>query len=335
MVIRHRQPVTKDESILTMTPEALARTVEDFLAGARDAVVLDDGAAVFDLAQAKYSISGEHNKCLLHLWSAERNLVRRVLDVEIKHEVLRLAVQRLGQTRPGKLEICRQRDRRTPTAKRAARLAYQRSLQRTLERRFPAWVASRLTTSADLERSFGPVYARGLLRRGQSGFAVLGVNPQETQASIDAALTFGILWLDACRLAQAGKVVVEGLKLFLPAGTSALTRERMAHLHPDAAKWQLYELEDREQTAQGNRGFRWRQRQDAAGPLDRRSRSRGALRGSDRTGSGADAGSRNGGHFGGRDRLPLPWTGICQGTHGPPSRLAPQHPRDRVWSGRG
>ncbi|HYM08972.1 MAG TPA: hypothetical protein VEU11_20640 [Terriglobales bacterium] len=229
-----------------MTPEALARTVEDFLAGARDAVVLDDGAAVFDLAQAKYSISGEHNKCLLHLWSAERNLVRRVLDVEIKQEVLRLAVQRLGQTRPGKLEICRQRDRRTPTAKRAARLAYQRSLQRTLERRFPAWVASRLTTSADLERSFGPVYARGLLRRGQSGFAVLGVNPQETQASIDAALTFGILWLDACRVAQAGRVVVEGLKLFLPAGTAILTRERMAHLHPDAAKWQLYELDDRE-----------------------------------------------------------------------------------------
>src|SRR4029078_5827791 len=144
------------------------------------------------------------------------------------------------------LELCGQRDRRTPTAKRAARLAYQRSLQRTLERRFPTYVASPLTTSLDLERSFGPIYARGMLRRGQSGLAVLGVNPQETQSAIDAALTFGILWLDACRLAQAGKVMVEGLKLFLPAGASALTRERMAHLHPDAARWQLYELEDRE-----------------------------------------------------------------------------------------
>jgi hypothetical protein len=225
----------EEETILTMTPEAL-------LAGARDAIVLDDGAAVFDLAQAQYSISGKRNKCLLHLWSAERNLVRRVLDVEIKHEVLRLAVQRLGQTRPGKLEICRPRDQRTPTAKRAARLVYQGS-QRILERRFPTYVASRLTTSADLERSFGPIYARGLLRRGQSGFAFLGVN---TQASIDAVLTFGILWLDACRQAQAGKMVVEGLKLFLPAGRSALTRERMAHLHQNAAKWQLYELENRE-----------------------------------------------------------------------------------------
>jgi hypothetical protein len=75
---------------------------------------------------------------------------------------------------------------------------------------------------------------------------VLGVNPQETQSSIDASLTFGILWLEACRLAQAGKMVVEGLKLFLPAGTSALIRERMAHLHHGAAKWQLYELENRE-----------------------------------------------------------------------------------------
>ncbi|MGC2186597.1 MAG: hypothetical protein WA637_25240, partial [Terriglobales bacterium] len=238
--------IREGESILTVTPEALARTIEDFLAGARDAIVLDEGAAMFDLARARYSISGERNKCLLHLWSDERNMVRRVLDVEIKHEVLRLAVQRLGQTHPSKLEICRQRDRRTPTAKRAARAAYQRSLQRTLERRFPAYRASPLTTSPDLERSFGPIYARGLLRRGQSGFAVLGVNPQETQSSIDAALTFGILWLDACRLAQAGKVMVEGLKLFLPAETSELTRERMAHLHSGAAKWQLYEQEGRD-----------------------------------------------------------------------------------------
>src|SRR6266700_3893877 len=79
-----------------MTPDALVRTVEEFLSQAHDAVVLEDGAVAFDLAQAKYSISGERNKCLLHLWSAERNVVRRVVDLEIKNEVLRLAVQRLG-----------------------------------------------------------------------------------------------------------------------------------------------------------------------------------------------------------------------------------------------
>jgi hypothetical protein len=80
-----------------MTPESLTRTVQDFLNEAWGAVVLENGAVMFDLAQAKYSISGEYNKCLLHLWSAERNTVRRVLDAEVKSGTLRLAVQRLGQ----------------------------------------------------------------------------------------------------------------------------------------------------------------------------------------------------------------------------------------------
>ena len=45
--------------------------------------------------------------------------------------------------------------------------------------------------------------------------------------------------------ANSGKLVVEGLKLFVPAGSSAVVRERMAHLDSEAAKWELYELEER------------------------------------------------------------------------------------------
>ena len=229
-----------------MNPESLARQVEDFLMGMTTAVVVEDGDVIFDLSQTKYSVSGETHKCLLHMWSPERNVVRRVLDAEVKNEVLRLHVQRLGQSRPTKLEICRNRDWRTPTAKRVSRLGYQRLLKRVLERRFPGFTISHLTTSTDLKHSFGPIYTRGILHRGQSAFAVLGVNAQETQASIDAALTFGIVWLDLCRQARAGKLVIEGLKLFLPDESSAVTRERLAHLNPDAAKWQLYELKERD-----------------------------------------------------------------------------------------
>ncbi|MGC2057476.1 MAG: hypothetical protein WA653_04395 [Candidatus Sulfotelmatobacter sp.] len=228
-----------------MTPQALTRTVQDFLSEAAGAVVLENGAVAFDLAQSKYSISGESNRCLLHLWSAERNSVRRVLEAEVKNGTLRLAVQRLGQARPSKLEICRERDRRSPTARRVARIAYEQKLRRTLDRHFPEFKVTKLTTGVDLEKSFGPVYARGLMRRGRSAFALLGVNAQETQSSIDAALTFGILWLDVCRNAQAANVVVEGLKLFVPNGTSALARERMANLNRDVAKWSLFELDER------------------------------------------------------------------------------------------
>jgi len=229
-----------------MTPEALTRTLQEFLAEAAGAVVLEDGAVAFDLALAKYSISGEHNKCLLHLWSAERNAVRRVLDAELKNGTLRLAVQRLGQARPTKLEIFRERDRRSPSAKKAARMGYQQKLQRALERHFPGFTVARLTSGVDLEKSFGPIYARGLLRKAQTAYAVLGVNEKETQASIDSALTFGILWLDICRQNSGGKTLVEGLHLFVPDRSSSLVRERIANLNQAAAKWNLFEFNERE-----------------------------------------------------------------------------------------
>jgi hypothetical protein len=104
----------------------------------------------------------------------------------------------------------------------------------------------RITGGVDLEKSFGPVYARGLIQRGRTAFAVLGVNQHETQSSIDAALTFGILWLDVCRRMQPANVLVEGLELFVPNGTSSLLRERMANLNREAAKWHLFELEERD-----------------------------------------------------------------------------------------
>ena len=231
-----------------MTPEMLTRTLHDFLSEASGAVVFEDGALAFDLAQAKYSITGEYNKCLLHLCSAERSVVRRVLDAELKNGALRVTVQRLGQARPTKLEICRERDRRSPTAKKAARAAYEAKLRRAIERHFPGFAVGRLTSGVDLEKSFGPIYARGVLTRAQSAFAVLGVNASETQSSIDAALTFGVLWMDVCRQSQnphSRNVLIEGLILFVPAGCSALVRERMANLNPAAAKWRLFEFDER------------------------------------------------------------------------------------------
>src|SRR5882672_4042724 len=232
--------------IAMIAAETLTRTLETYLAGSRTAVVLEDGIALFDLTRSKYSLSGEHGKCLLHFWSEERNTVRRVLDAEEKKGTLHLTVQRMGQARPSKLEICRSLDPRTPTSRKAARAAYQRQLQRMMERAFLKFRLIHMTTGANLEQSFGPVYVRGLIRQGQTAFAIFGVNAQETQSSIDASLTFAILWLDLCRKTHANKLHLEGLKLFVPAGTSDLVRARMAHLNQAAAKWQLYGVNEQE-----------------------------------------------------------------------------------------
>ena len=227
-----------------MEANAITKTLQDFLAESPAAVVVEGGEVIFDFATAKYACATEHGKCLLHLWSDERNTVRRVLDSEMKNGSLRLKVQRFGQTRPGVMEICLNPDRRTPTAKKAARAAYQRLLERVLARRFSDFTPARMSTAADLERSFGPVYTRGELKRGNSCWAVLGVNAQEAQSAVDGIVTFGLLWLEACR--SQSRAVVEGLRLFVPAGRSAIVRERTALLNHQAAKFELYELNEDE-----------------------------------------------------------------------------------------
>ncbi|MBZ5492718.1 MAG: hypothetical protein LAO76_17485 [Acidobacteriia bacterium] len=234
-----------------MGPDLLARSLQEFLAASRNAVVLEDGQVLFDLETAQYSLSSEKGRCLLHLWSQERNTVRHVLDAELKNGTLTLTVRRFGQARPIKMEICRDRDRRPPTAQKAARSRYARLLEHTLRRQMPGWSLDkgRLSTSMDLERSFSPVYARGLVRKDRSAFAVMGVNQQETQGSIDAGLTFGLLWLDACREREAGRSVVEGLRLYVPPKSSATLQIRLAHLNHAAAKFQLFEFDERDESS--------------------------------------------------------------------------------------
>jgi hypothetical protein len=151
-----------------MNSDLLACSLQEFLSESQTGVVIEDGQVAFDLLSAQYSISAERGRCLLHLWSEERNIVRHVIDAEKKNGTLVLSVKRFAQPRPHKLEICRNRDRRTASARNAARSRYARTLERVLRRKLPDWKLDKLSTSMDLERSFSPVYARGLLRKGRS-----------------------------------------------------------------------------------------------------------------------------------------------------------------------
>ncbi len=226
-----------------MLPEFFAAMLEDFLAEWPDARVIEDGAVLFDFRSAKYSVSGD-GKCVLHLWSEDRNTVRRVIDAIRKGRTLQLQVLRFGQSHPTLLEIVAASDLRSRAASRTTRTQYHIVLERMLRREYPGFSLEHFSNNPDLEHSLSPVYTRGLLRAGQSAFAVLGVNSEETQSSVDAALTFGILWMEYQRQRLAGRTVVEGLRLFLPPGRSEIVRQRAAHLNAEAAKWQLYEFDE-------------------------------------------------------------------------------------------
>ena len=59
----------------------LAQLIETYMADHPAAAALEDGRVLFDMRSAHYSVTEAHGRCLLQLWSEERNLMRTVVDV--------------------------------------------------------------------------------------------------------------------------------------------------------------------------------------------------------------------------------------------------------------
>jgi hypothetical protein len=235
------------------TPEAIAAKLEAFLAEHPRAIVMEDGKVLFDMRAAKYSLATEHGRCTLQLWGEERNIVRRVSAAEARgaarDRALRLTTHRFGQSRPGSLDLLADRDRRTPSTREATRLRYLRALERVMLRGrgddWGDWKAEGFRTAMDLEKSFGPAYARGSLVQGQQAWAVIAVNAEETQATVDGILTLGVLWLAHCRENAGGRRLYRGLRMIMPRGMAGLTASRLAWMNADAAQWELWEFDEK------------------------------------------------------------------------------------------
>lgn len=136
-------------------------------------------------------------------------------------------------------------DRRTPTARDAARRNYLHLLERVLTRNFMGSKVDGLRSAMDLEHSFGPAYARGRLLRGTVAEAVIGVGEAESASTVDGILTLGLLWLDYCRQHSDGRRHFGALEVVVPAGAWRTTAERMAWLNHSAADFQLFTLDER------------------------------------------------------------------------------------------
>ena len=229
----------------TASPSELAEAIEGYLADHAEAVLLEEGRVLFDMRSSRYSVSESHGRCLLQLWNEQRNLVRTVVDLQHRAQCLRLMTRRMGATKPQTLELVPNSDRRTPTARDAARRNYQRLLERVLTRRFAGSKVEGLRSATDLEHSFGPAYVRGRLLRGTAADAVIGVGEAESGAMVNGVLTLGILWLDYCRQHGDGRRYFGGLKVVVPPGAWRTTAERMAWLNHAAANFELYTLDER------------------------------------------------------------------------------------------
>lgn len=220
------------------TPEELRAQIREFVEGCREPGLLEPGEKIIPLEVGRFDLEVRGGSVVMHAWSEEASLVRRVERV-VRAEPgrLELAIRRLGQG-DGSLALVDLARAGTHLEKQATRLEFRERFRRLLGREFSGWLVKQISASADLEHSLSPAYARALLVRGPTAWAAIAADPA---ADCDQILSFGLIWLDYLRGREA-KRVVEGLKIFLPQKRSSATANRLAFLDGSVAAYELYEF---------------------------------------------------------------------------------------------
>ena len=201
--------------------------------------VHENGEWLAELSELRCEFRRQGKQGLLHLWSNDRNLVRRVARVTaIEQDRLVLEVHRFGRPKPGKLEFLR-KDSPRPAA-RLTREKFRAQFRRWLADAFSEARIGPLTSAADLEHSFSGLYTRGSLIEQGRQWAVLAVSANESAAAVDGILTFGLLWFDWMQKHNERQVIA-GLRLFVPENSSGKLLHRAQGTGP-SAKIEVYEF---------------------------------------------------------------------------------------------
>jgi hypothetical protein len=212
--------------------------------------VREDGQWLAGLADLQYEMCRAGKEPLVHLWSDEKNLTRRVIRLkEQAADRIVLEVHRLGKSKPGRLEFLRTDSPRP--AGRITREQFRARFDRVLAEAFPDAHSESLSVAPDLEHSFSGMYVRGRMHEGASDWAFLAASPSENATAIDGMLAFGLLWLDWTR-GHSDRRAVEGLRLFVPEGSSRILRERVLALST-IARTEIYEFSEPDSQNEKNR----------------------------------------------------------------------------------
>ncbi|HMD39542.1 MAG TPA: hypothetical protein VKH15_09680 [Candidatus Acidoferrum sp.] len=193
--------------------------------------IRENGGRLAPFSGLSWEVRGAAEKPLLHLWSENYNVTRRVLAItDHSDDRLALAVERFGRSKPDRLEFIRLEFERA--SRELSRQAFCDFLGHLLAERFPDESVESLTVSSDLEHSISGNYVRGLLRRGSSYIAVLAVPDGESADTAENSLTFALLWLERTRHSSK-RGTVSAIRLILPKGGLRHVAPRAAALNPE------------------------------------------------------------------------------------------------------
>ena len=232
-------PGTKRQA--AQSPAELLERVRDFLAGCRTPVAVEPGLQPVRIETGSYALEVQRSGCVLHVWGEGGNIVRRITSIRSQRgDRLDVRVRRFGASDTTLSLIDRAR-KGGAFDRQAESIEFRESFRRVLQREFRDWEITRLSCAADLEHSLSPVYTRGVLRKGQQAWVVIGC--ADDRNTCDQILAAALIWLDLER-SRSHKHVCRGLKVFLPYSRLRTTANRMAFLNRSALEFDLYGFDE-------------------------------------------------------------------------------------------
>jgi len=224
----------------TESLRALQKEIETFIRSLAHPVVVEDEAELFDLTSAGWRVSIQFDKLLFEAWNTSRTVARRVEEAAYRDgEKLGVFARKPHARETSVLEF-RELHSERREGKGAGRSAYRQAFVAMLQQEFQGWRLESVSNRSDREHSFSTWYTRGLARQGRTGCAVIGLGPEEAPAAADAALAFGLIWLDWLR-SRSAKTVVPRLQVYLPREAVELNAQRAAAINHRAVQLELFE----------------------------------------------------------------------------------------------
>lgn len=205
--------------------DAAAACVREFLSQHPAIVLHEQGETLLRLEaeDSGYSLSTENGKLVLHAWSSERSLVRRIVACELRSGRLRLDCLRFGVAHPVSV-LLEPAGLVTPLIR--SRSEFRQAVLALLQREWPQWKAQ-----SGWSRNGASPVQRFVLHRGSQQMVCIAVSEDESAPTIDAALAQALLLADDA-VRRSPQKVLQAIRIILPPGSHSTLRLRLTALRP-------------------------------------------------------------------------------------------------------
>ena len=214
--------------------------LELFLLSHPRTIICDPRAGMLKLEGSHFCFEIQFGKLLVTFWNSDQSITRRIISLD-GCEKDRLVLQvAYGGTPPFDLEFDATVSSAVLAERKASRRRFPTQLLQIFHSYCPEIRIEKTISAKDLSRSFSEHFCRGIGVERNGRWAVFGVNPAEDQSTVDACLSFALIWMNQLR-SDGDRRPVVGLKLLVPEKGGATLATRAAYLESGGLRVDLME----------------------------------------------------------------------------------------------